>query len=161
MAKFITKWEQVINASVFGICLVIAFILPLFSSGYSYASMLRVWAYRSLIIASICGLSFYTFASEINLLSVLIRSRKCKLGFANYEAIAKTAAAKKIFIDFEGALLDEDSNIKEDSYGVVKELKAYKLKDISLACNISEDEVDEVCKDLTMLFKSYQRRKVN
>ncbi|MBR3863492.1 MAG: hypothetical protein IKJ19_00025 [Clostridia bacterium] len=148
IAKAFKKSEQIINASVFGVCLIIAFVFPLFSKQYSYLAMLPVWAYRAIIIASISGLSFYTFASEMNLLSALTRSRKCRLAFLNYEAIVKVANSNKIFVDYEGALLDEKGNLKEDAVGAIRELKDFKLKDISLACTAEESVADAVCKKL-------------
>ncbi len=148
IAKTFKKHEQIINACVFGVCLIVAFVFPLFSQRYSYSAMLPVWAYRAIIIASISGLSFYTFASEMNLLSALTRSRKCRLAFANYEAIVKVASVNKIFVDYEGALLDDNGILKEDATGAIRELKDYNLKDIALVCSVEESVADKLCKQL-------------
>lgn len=146
LASAFEKHSQLINAGIFALSLLIAFICPLFSKDYS--SALNVWAYRAIIIASVGGLSFYTFSSEMNLLSALMRSKKCKLAFNGYQAIVKTQGAKSIFIDYEGALLDSDGLLKADAVGAIRELKDSKFKDISLACNLSDDKAEEVCKKL-------------
>ena len=146
IAEKIQKNSQLITLIVLGACLLIAFLPPIFYS--SYKSALTEWAYKAVILAAISGMGFYIFASEINLLSALARARRCKLGFAGYESIEKLANANNLFIDHECALLDENGEIKEDTYGAVRETKDSGVAQISLACNLSDDSAVELCKQL-------------
>ena len=86
----------------------------------------------------------------------MARGRKCKLGFSGYDAVANLANAKGIFIDHEGVILDSNGDIKEDSFGAIRELKDAKMKDISLACTLSDEKAEEVCKQLKI--KEYYSR---
>ena len=150
----IEKHSQLINICVLAFCLLITFIPPLFTQNYSNA--LAKWAYKAVIIATVSGLGFYTFATQINMLSALIRGRKCKLGFAGYRSLLSLSKADKIFLDYENALLDANKNLQEDCVGAVRELKDAKLKDIAIVCSLSDDHAEDICKQLKV--KQYYSR---
>ncbi|MBQ3571917.1 MAG: hypothetical protein IJA15_03715 [Clostridia bacterium] len=154
LAEKLQKHAQLIYICVLAVSLIIAFVPPIFAP--SYKTALYEWGLIAVIIAVLSGLSFYTFASQINLLSLLARGRKCKLGFAGYKSVLKLANSKKLFIDFENTVLDEDGQIKEDAVGAIRELKDAGVKDISLMCSLKDSDAEDVCKALKI--KEYYSR---
>ncbi len=154
IASKMQKNAQLINICVLALCLLISFIPPIFSEVYKNG--LIKWAYAAVIIATVSGLSYYIFASEINLFSAISRGRRCKLGFGGYNSILKIAKGKKVFIDHENALCDKNGELKADALGALRELKAEKVKDISLVCSLSDEKAEEVCKFLKI--KEYYSR---
>lgn len=154
IAKFFEDYSQFINLGVLIVCLILTFVYPLFAK--DYVSAMTAWGYKSVIIALVSGVTFYTFSTQINLLSALARSRKCMLGFSGYKAIEKLAKAKKVFLDYESALVDENGNQKEDARGAVRELKDTKVTEIALATSQNDQKTDEICKELKIK-QCYQR----
>ena len=154
LAEKINKYSQFIYLGVFALCLIVAFLLPVFESSYTYG--LAKWGYVAVIIAAVSGLGFFTFASEINLLSLLARGRKCKLGFSGYNAIMNLAKADGVFLDYESVLVDENGELKADSCGAVREIKDTKIKDLSIVCSLDDDKAETVCK--TLKIKEYYSR---
>ena len=148
IASKIQKHSQMIALGMFVFSLLLAFIPPIFYPVYKTA--LLDWGYRAVIFATISGMSFYIFASEINLLSALALGRKRKLGFSAYTSIDNLAKGNKLFLDYEGALLEVNGELKEDAQGAVREIKDSGLKDISVACNLSDEGALEVCKQLNV-----------
>ncbi len=146
IASKMQKNAQLINICVLALCLLIAFIPPIFSEVYKNG--LIKWAYAAVIIATVSGLSYYIFSSEINLFSVISRGRRCKIGFGGYNSILKIAKGKKVFIDYENALCDQSGKLKADAIGAIRELRSAKVKDISLVCSLSDAEAEDVCKRL-------------
>ena len=154
LAEKMQRHAQLIYICVLAISLIIAFIPPIFAP--SYKTALYEWGLIAVIFAAVSGISFYTFASQINLLSLLARGRKCRLGFAGYKSVLKLANSKKLFIDFENAVLDADGEIKEDAMGAVRELKDAGLNDIALVCSLNDSKAEDVCK--TLKIKEYYSR---
>ncbi len=148
IANKIQKHSQLICLGVFVFSLLVAFIPPIFYQ--SYKTALFDWGYRAVIFATVSGMSFYLFASEINLLSALALGRKRKLGFSAYASIENLAKGSKLFLDYEGALTEENGELKEDAQGAVRELKDSGIKNISVACNLSDESALEVCKQLNV-----------
>lgn len=148
LAEKIQKNLQIIELCIFAFALLIAFIPPIFYQ--SYKTALLDWGYRAVIFATVSGMSFYLFSSEINMLSALALGRKRKLGFSGYKAIDSLAKANKLFLDYEGALVDENGLLKEDAQGAVREIKDSGLKDISIACSLDDDSALDLCKKLNV-----------
>ncbi len=148
VANRIQKYSQLICLGVFVFSLLLAFIPPIFYE--SYKTALIDWGYRAVIFATVSGMSFYLFASEINLLSALALGRKRKLGFSAYASIDNLAKGSRLFLDYEGVLTEENGELKEDAQGAVRELKDSGLKNISVACNLSDEKALEVCKQLNV-----------
>ncbi len=153
VAKKMQQNEQLYSLILFAVCAIIAFIPPIFST--TYLSGLYRWGYTAVIIATISGLGFYTFSSEINMLSALVRGRRYMLAFSSYEAVKKIANAKGLYIDYESALKEGDGE-KADSFGAIRELKDAKVENISLVCSLEDEKAENLCKQLKI--KEYYSR---
>ena len=145
--KFINEHNQIYHLAVLVVCLLIAFIPPIFND-YGYVDGLYDWGYKACIIATVTGFGYYLFSSEVNVIAALKAGKKTGAVLGGLSSAEKIANSNGVYLDFEGVLLDENGNLKQDSLGAMREMRDNKVTNLNLVCSCGDEKAEEICKNL-------------
>ena len=141
----LNRVKKVALPVLFAVCLLIAFIPPIFAQ--TYMTGLYRWGYTAIIILSTCSFGLFNGSLIINIYSGLKVGRLNGTFLGGYHDVQKIAGASSVAFDGEKGAFENDGRVKQNLKGAIRELKDCDLKTFSLITSADEHFAEEVCRD--------------
>ena len=141
------KYFDILLIAVFGACLIIAFIPPIFTGIYKF--QLYVWAQRAVGIASLFTVSPLLLSIPFCYAFCFNNGEKNGIIIKDKKSLFALSKVNKIAFTNDEVLLD-NGNVKEDAYGVILESYDAKIKETILLSSSNKEQTSSLRKELNI-----------
>lgn len=139
----VIKQNKVCLSIFFALCLIVAFVLPIFESTYKVG--LYLWGYRATIVIVLYNFTMLFGSFALNIYRALSLGKKQGAFTGDYTFSERVAKSCECVIDVESILL-ENGEVKPNARGAIRELKDCDLKKFVIVTSKDEKWAEEFCK---------------
>ncbi len=144
----LTKYVNVLQIAVFGILVILTFIMPIFTGVYKHE--LLNWAQKSTLILSIFTVSPLLLSLPFSYYFCVKNAEKNSVIIKDRNSLITLSKVNKVAFLNEEVLLEKDGEIKQNAYGAILEIYDAKISETILLSSSSKEQTSKLRKELSI-----------